>query len=694
MKRRISRFGALVVALSSFSSVLLGNPFSMAATNSRGPVPATGSPSVTPMNGVVSTANNFSNDIADIEVDDETQKVFVSLPNAQRIDVFGYDGVLLGSIAIQRPTDMTLGGGYLFASSRGGGLTNGFGFDPPRLVQINKTTLEQTSFVADVQGLLYSDGWLYGVEPFYGRSSGTLVRIRPGSGERETVAEMVEPSQLVDPSPEPGMIFGLSGGYVTRIDPTNPNDRPRIQGGTCGAALDSGELLVGDRSGLDPYAVDTATMQESSRRWISSGVSVVSGVSGCDASGGAVVTSLGLIENNVNRVEIKIFDQENPGHLIRSFYAGEFDVMVGTTRMSQSGSKVAIGMVRNGTPQLVLLPGVALEGATPVNPPAATARAKAPSTRTVGGAPSRTAAPSANRPAPLELDQVDDWLVDPVSEHIYAVNSALGVLNVFDLEGNGELSLRNLAGARSISLCNGVLYVALYGSGDVIAVDKNDWSTQVAGRVPRPNKLLCSGGALFVASRNPISDSSATMTVFRLSGRSFVPTLVPGYWSLFAHDTTDEYIFANGGSWNGGLARIKKSTGEVLWGTGIPPTPYQTPQPEPVRLYPGGEKFLDWAGVRHDTATMQADGVQFFGASAVVSRSLPAYVAVRSFSDVREISIFAGNDPATKLNSFFLNPEYQFVTMEFAPGTRNLYVVLREIESGLLRFVSAPDILA
>ncbi len=625
--------------------------------------------------------------LADIEVDESTRRVFASLPTANRIVVFSFDGALVGVIAASQPGEMTLDSNWVYVVEQGNG----------SISRIDRNTLAKSQVATGLdtpRGLTTAGGMLYTAATGVVQSNSYvyLHKVDPASG----IVSMVDPpvvavqfQSMVDPSPQPGVIFGSSTesfpNGLSRVELANPANTLSISDSfSCTSSLDDGELLLGLRG--EVFAASATTFQDKPRRWAKDWSEVL----GCSAGGGVVaVFRQGTVNPFGTQVEIRA--QKNPGAFIRGYSLADGSYIRNRLRIGRNGSLVVLPAIRNGGIDLFLLPGVRLASGAPgsTGTAIATTRLSAPVSAPIATSTGRKSAPSTGSPAAIEMD-VEDWLIDAVGGNIFTTNSFQSAVNILDLDGNPLASIRDLPGPRGMTICNGVVYVSLYGSGEIVRLTRESrWSTQlVTTAVPRPGRLICAGGSLFAISERPLgSVTTPTELVFKISGSQATQVPIQRSSSLHARFGTDTAIFSFQSSEFQKFDFTTNTHTSAPSLVGYPRTIVQL-----VHFYPDKAKFLDYNGNRYTTATMLADGVRFPGVNAIVSETLTPYVAVYTqYPTQTIISVFDANDPTNAVRSFTVDAEFQPIDQEFIPGTTKLRMLVRQTDGRYL-VLAAPEI--
>lgn len=314
------------------------------------------------------------NPVADIEVDDITRRVFVSLPAANKVEVFDFGAVHVGSIALATPGHITRAPGAIFVAATGAGT----------IVRIDPSTLAVTVVASNVPSpddLTHHGGNLYTIGEFVPDSSGpALIRVHPLSGVQTMVPNDGSGTQLggfVDPSPRDDVLIGTPPDERTGLIGRNllMGDfelfEPTIFGSyRCASTLTNGELMLGLLN--ESAALKFSPMADSLRRWRPVGLG---GLNGCDAGRRSVVLS----SASTTGLAIEVFDQSDPGRRIRSYSSSSLQVLRGQLKVSPDDSMIVLPTVRNNSVELYLLPGVVPGGPAPsTNSAAVRPRSAAP----------------------------------------------------------------------------------------------------------------------------------------------------------------------------------------------------------------------------------------------------------------------------------------------------------------------------
>jgi hypothetical protein len=644
-------------------------------------IPIPGSPNIARIVGPFDTRI----EVGDIEIDEATRRVFVSLPTANRVVAVNFDGSEAGTVEALRPGEMTLGpdGVYVVEQTIGS------------ISRINRTTLDRSIVASGLntpRGLTLNAGLLYttSTESPTGTSYEYLLQVNPTSGNKSFVNSPgitgLYFQSMVDPSPIPGVIFGSSTESF-------PNKLMRVEVGNsapsallgetfaCASALDNGELLLG--LGSQAYAANSRTLDDASRRWPREWTDV----QGCGAGGGAVAVIRSGRTEQTQGIQIDVREQQNPGRFIRGFVFADGSFPANRTRMSRDGSLIVVAAIRDGGIDLFLLPGVSQNQAPSSNarPVVPADRVTVPPLTAIRPTTGRVSAPQLGSLPPVEL-AVEDWMIDSPGGHIFTTNAFQSAVNVLDLDGNPIASIRNLPSPSGMTICNGVVYLSLFGSSQIVRLlSQPTWSTElVTDQVPRPRRLICVGTTLFAISERATSPETLTEAIYRINGSQATSLPLTRSSSFHSRFGTDTAIFSYGSDT---VEKFDTITNTRAFAPVL--VPVYNALRQFIHFYPGKEKFLDSAGNRFNTATLLPDGVRFAGSMAIVSQTSPPYVAV---TNGNTISILDGNDPNTTIREFTVDPSVVIVDQEFVPGSNKLRVLILR-RTGQYAVVAAPDIL-
>lgn len=284
------------------------------------------------------------------------------------------------------------------------------------------------------------------------------------------------------------------------------------------------------------------------------------------------------------------------------------------------------------------------------------------------------------------MTQVDDWLVDTIGGHIFLVSTARGFVNVFDLDGVPIASIRNLASPTSVVACNGTVYLSLYGSGEVVRVDSPSWTTQVVtGQIARAQSLACAGAGLYALSYPAPSVSFGNSTLWRVSPGPPTPLREVNY-SRLAPTGTNSSVFAYRP-----FSFVRLNISDNTETVPLDFVSLSNTKRRILQFYPGESKFISMDGARYDASSMLPDGLNFGGRNAAVSQTSNPYVAI--VTNLPGIVIYDGNSASARLNEFPVASGYVVQDVEFAPGTRDLYALIRDLTTLEVFLVRVPDIL-
>jgi hypothetical protein len=629
---------------------------------------------------VVTRSQPNMQEIADIEINASQKRIFVSYPNADLIEVLNFQGNLVGSITVSRPGAMTVAQTGVFALARNSG----------SVIHINGLTSAVTTVASSLgspRGLTMTDGTLYTIVEG-APDELTLLSIDPISRVVTIVSTDYAVTHaldtLRDPNPIAGTLMGTSSSYPSgRYDLTSGLLTTNFDSG-CVAPLDDGQCIANFGSEAVAFASDP--FEVSTRRWVArlGSTSLI----GLDASNGLVL----MTASRDGSLSVELFEQDEPGKQVRGFTISNVseNTVNGRyvpSRLASDGSlAVVTARVFDGV-NLYLLPGIDSDGAqTTVARPAAP-RSAAPPSNMPTFASQRSAAPT-TRPSAIALRSLDSWTIDMERGYIYATSSVQGAIDVVDLDGFGVTSIRNLAQPRAIALCNGEIYVALFGTGQVVKINSPTWTTTVvAQNVPRVDQLICAGNTLY-ASGPAHSYGGVAMWRITPTGAVTLPQLSSTYIGIrFARTVRSGPLLANipsGYIW---------MDPEVIQAPNIYPRPGSGAQvyQDLVSFNASGTKFLDRGGSVFDNSLFRAARFNLY--PATISQTSPGYVAGTVDYRQETIQIFNEDDPLTIVNEFFVNPDYELLDLSFGPGTRALFAALKDKASGEIFIIPTPDIL-
>lgn len=637
----------------------------------------------------VSFPSLTSNSISDIELVDSVQRVFFSATAENGVGVLGYNRSYVGTVPLARPGAMSVGPDGLYVVAK----------DIGSIVRINPSSLATTTVVSGLNqplGLTYTAGNLYTTvvtgAAWWDRN---IIRIEPSTGATSIVATPnftgpAEMGNMVDPSPVPGILFGsyADGSSPSGMNRMNPNDSADYKhihdSFTCATTLDNGELLLG-RFGGSFASVNTTTLVESSTSWM------LAAARGCATGGGAVALTAGSSYGDYGPTTIKLYDQKRPGRAIRGYRIDGIDPVSGLTKMTKNGSLVVLVANSLGHPTIFFLPGVTMGGVVPSAPGVGATRGSAPQVG-VATAPARVATAPAGWSAPVVTTSADAWLIDTPNQHTYVASAAQDLINVFDTAGAPIAAIVNIAQPVAMTICGGNVYAGLRGTGDIVRINRGTWTTTVvASAVDRVATLMCAGTTLYAAALPVPSAAWLGAVLRRIDPIAQTTTVVASaanttLWSRYG--TSSALI---GLSYTSSFVRHETSGDAETSGGWV--SLLNTPAPiQPLHLSADGTKFLDYSGYRYDTSTLNPDGFHFTGTNAVLSQTSPAYVAIRPAGD-NTISIIDGNNPAAVIRQFSITPAFELKDLEFAPGTRTLFVLLRRLSDNYYFVAPLPDII-
>jgi hypothetical protein len=636
--------------------------------------------------------------ISDIEMHDESQRVFVSIHGANTISVFGYDGSAKGQVPLIASESLALDRSALYAVDEGAG----------SIVRINPESLQTTLIASGMdrpRGLTFTGGSLYTVvSTGPGALDRVIVMIDPTTGTKKLSSPIPSPighyfERLMDPSPQSGVLFGTQkDGWprgLNKLDVKDLRSYVHVQNEfVCEAALENGEILVG--RGTEFFALSPASMSDSNRRWP---VPENSYPETCDSGSGLVaLTSTSSLPTG-SSTTVQFFDQNAPGRLVAASTFPNGDRLAGPTAISAGGSLFVIPFRRASG---IVLDFVPVTGRRVV--PAKAEDPEGPSTATTSTfSQPRSAAPSAGvavRGLPIgrvsgpgtladpTLLGADDWLIDPAHNQIVLVHTLMGRFAAVDARGLPLATLGDLAQPASMTLCNNKLYVALYGTGEVLAIDQTDWTTHLfASGIGRVRTLICSRNVLFAVAAPPMANTGGSATLWKLTnGATSVPLSTPSV--AFGRYGSAGSLYANAGMT---FARYDDVTlAETLPRISTYPAGALRPA-QPLHFNADGTRFLDYAGRQYDARTLELDGVEFPGTNVVRSHTDPAYIATRP-TGTNSLLVLDAMDPTSLIRQITISSAFQLLDLEFAPNSATLYALVRRVGDGQMFVRPLPDV--
>jgi hypothetical protein len=605
--------------------------------------------------------------VADVEIDTVNRRLFVGYYFLDVVDVYQFDGTLLASVSAPGIDTMTQTPDAVFVLLKSSG----------SILRIDRTTLAARTFASgfvEPIGMTSNNGFLY----ISGRNATnlqSLYRVNATTGVASPIPAYDSMpfsfSSFLDPTP-PGNFLYPDGNRRIDLADSPPSMQALLFPTSCKSILDDGELILGSGTAI---AVNPTIMTSSNRRWSSASGSVV----GCSAGGGIVALTVSKLVS----FDIEVFDQTNPGMLIRRFSAG---ADAGAVHVANDGSVIVAAGRRNASAsELYILPGVdntgfPLTASTPVAP-----RKVAPLSGAYTLTSGRLSATTVSGIAPLTA--MDDWAIDPATGRTFIGNSRAGVVEIFDSTGNRIGAISELAQPSSIVACNGKVFVALFGSGKIIEIGALTFRTSVTvGNVPTVNQLMCASGVLYAAgSGQNVPGLIATRgVVWRIDSGG--PTLIDLPHGCFAKTGTNgDLVSYPYGFFNQSYLRVSPTTPSARTSSPSVDLGYRGPEKPLLQFSADGLKFVDNFGTHFNSTTMQPTGVTTPGGSARISQATPEYIATNLTSST--IKIYNGLTPEISID-----PSLQFVDMDFAPSSNDLVIIVRRLSDSRLFVTRATNL--
>jgi hypothetical protein len=659
-------FGALSVGALTIAAQALSPTLSRGAADS----PSVSVRSGSPAQFVIPLRAGSVGSVIDLELDDFTKRVFVTVEKFDAVQVFRYDGTPVGLVYLDRAGSLAKSPVGLFAIDEGLG----------SIVRIDPLTLATTTVAAELntpRGLTFTGGSLFTVISAGPLATGReLVMIDPATGSRKVVSSSASTigrffEHLVDPSPQPGVLFGSESGIgqrgLNKVDTKNPSSYVHVESDFgCEAALDNGEVLVARHNEF--FALNPATMSDSMRRWPSPDGTYPESCSA--ASGVVALTSSGLDDGSGTAATfVQVFDQQNPGQLFKSiqFNRGR---LAGPTAVAADASFVVLPFRFGSELELQVLT-VPEAQARPSNP--------GPAAPTIS---------VAIDPILSKLARVDDWMISPDGQHVFALSTKQGRVVVFNINGAVTASIDQLAQPSAMTVCGGVPSVALFGSSEVLTLDRTSSIPQVAfAGVPRVKSLSCVGTTAYAFSAPPRANSGQAANVWTLTkplkSKPFATT-----GATFARYGVADSLVANVGYTFGRYDPLTLHEFTPI-DASYPAGPLRPSQPLHSTL--DGSKFFDYAGRQFDVFTLRPTGIQFVGSNAVVSETAPAYVATRPTGS-NNILIMAGDDPTHLIRQLTISSAFTLLDLEFVAKSNTLFALVRRTSDSEYFVRALPDV--
>jgi hypothetical protein len=646
--RPLKIFGALSVGALTVASQVLFPTLSRGAAGSPSPSVRSGSPA----QFVIPLKADSAGSVIDLVLDDTTERMFVTVEKFDAVQVFGYDGKPLGLVPLDRAGSLANTPVGLFAIDEGLG----------SIVRIDPSTLETRTVAAELntpRGLTFTDGSLFTVvSTALFAADRELVKIDPGTGSRKptspnplAIGQFFE--HLMDPSPQPGVLFGteitMGQRGFNKVEFKDPTSYVHVENDfACEAALDNGEVLVARYDEF--FALNPATMSDALRRWPTPDNTYPES---CAAAGGVVaLTSRGFDDGSgTASTFVQVFDQGKPGRLLQNFRFNNGH-LAGPTIVAADASFV-VAPFRFGN-------DLELQVLTLIEPQ--------PKPSVLG-----PVTPVPIDPTLAKLTAVDDWMISPEGQHVFAFSTKQGRVVVFDMNGAVVTSIDQLAQPSAMTVCDGAASISLFGSGEVLTLDSKSSLPQVTFTgVPRVKSLSCVGSTVYAFSAPPRANSGQAANVWTLTkpakSKAFAAT-----GATFARYGVADGLVANVGA---NFARYDPLTLSEFTplDTYYPAGPLRPAQPLHSTL--DGSKFFDYAGRQFDVFTLRPTGVQFLGTNAVISETTPPYVASRPTGS-NNILIMAGDDPSRLIRQLTISSAFVLLDLEFVPKSNTLFALVR-----------------
>jgi hypothetical protein len=649
--RQFKIFGALSVGALTIATQAFFPTLSRGAAGEPSPSVRPGSPA----QFVIPLKADSAGSAIDLVLDDTTKRIFVTVEKFDAVQVFGYDGKPIGQVPLDRAGSLTNSPVGLFAIDEGLG----------SIVGIDPLTFATRTVAADLntpRGLTFTDGSLFTVV-----STGPLaadrelVKIDPVTGSRKSIApnplaigQFFE--HLMDPSPQPGMLFGteitMGQRGFNKVEFKDPTSYVHVENDfTCEAALDNGEVLVARYDEF--FALNPTTMSDALRRWPTPDNTYPES---CAAAGGvAALTSRGIDDGSgAASTVVQVFDQHRPGQLLKNFRFNSGH-LAGPTSIAADASFVVAPFRFGNDLELQVLTLLDVRGGPPVLGP---------------GTP---AIPVRIDPIFAQLASVDDWMISPDGQHVFAYGKKQGRVVVFDMNGAVVTSIDQLAQPSAMTVCDGVPSISLFGSSEVLTLDPKSSIPLVAFTgIPRVKSLSCVGSTVYAYSAPPRAKSGQAANVWTLTkplkSKPFATT-----GATFARYGVADSLVANVGSNYGRYDPLTLSEFTPI-DSYYPAGPLRPAQS--LHSTVDGTKFFDYAGRQFDVFTLRPTGVQFPGTNVVISETTPAYVATRP-TGANNILIMAGDDSSRLIRQLTISSAFVLLDLEFVPKSNTLFALVR-----------------